>query len=345
MKVFAASLLVAASASASLHPRHHHLQALGRRDEDCPADAVKTTYLSTITLSPAASAVSAGSSSTTTVTVRETSTTTKHITVTPVHTDAAAPPLVSTSIPPVAPPPAVTSATSATPVTSVPPVPPVAPVTLVEPPHPSTIETSTAPSATAAVINIPAVSDNESDVRATSYTEDGIGQGHCSFTGYTLPAGIFGTALSVQSWDGASRCGSCVEVTNPSTGAKVKAMIVDSCPGCPSGGLDLFESTFSQIASTAAGYLSVDWQLVDCGLNTPVQVVFKDGSGADWFSLQLRNHNKPIGKVEVSVAGTGDWQALSRTEDNYFPKAGGVGGWWWYGGHSCDGYNGQEHHV
>jgi hypothetical protein len=62
-------------------------------------------------------------------------------------------------------------------------------------------------------------------VRATYYTEDGIGQGHCSFTGYTLPAGIFGTALSMQSWDGASQCGSCVEVTNPSTGAKVKAMV------------------------------------------------------------------------------------------------------------------------
>jgi expansin (peptidoglycan-binding protein) len=74
------------------------------------------------------------------------------------------------------------------------------------------------------------------------------------------------------------------------------------------------------------GYLSVDWRLVDCGLSTPVQVAFKDGSDADWFSLQLRNHNKPIGKVEVSATGVGDLQALSRTEDNYFPKAGGVGG-------------------
>jgi expansin (peptidoglycan-binding protein) len=87
----------------------------------------------------------------------------------------------------------------------------------------------------------------------------------------------------------------------------------------------LFESTFSQIASTAAGYLSVDWQLVDCGLSTPVQVSFKDGSDADWFSLQVRNHNKPIGKCEVSATGAGNWQALSRTGDNYFPKAGGVG--------------------
>lgn len=92
----------------------------------------------------------------------------------------------------------------------------------------------------------------------------------------------------------------------------------------------MFESTFSQIESTAAGYLPVDWQLVDCGLSTPVQVSFKDGSSVDWFSLQVRNHNKPIGKVEICATGGGDgdgsWQALSRTEDNYFPKAGGVGG-------------------
>jgi hypothetical protein len=52
----------------------------------------------------------------------------------------------------------------------------------------------------------------------------------CSFTGYTIPAGIFGTALSDSNWDTANNCGVCVSVTGPD-GNKVIAMVVDQCPG------------------------------------------------------------------------------------------------------------------
>lgn len=51
-----------------------------------------------------------------------------------------------------------------------------------------------------------------------------VADGTCSFSGYTLPSGIFGTALSVDTWDHAAKCGACVAITGP-TGNTIKVMV------------------------------------------------------------------------------------------------------------------------
>jgi hypothetical protein len=51
-----------------------------------------------------------------------------------------------------------------------------------------------------------------------------VAGGTCSFSGYTLPSGLFGTALSVDQWSDAANCGACVTVTGPS-GNSIKAMV------------------------------------------------------------------------------------------------------------------------
>jgi hypothetical protein len=48
--------------------------------------------------------------------------------------------------------------------------------------------------------------------------------GTCSFSTYTLPSGIYGTAFSGSSWNLAASCGSCIQVTGP-TGKTIKAMV------------------------------------------------------------------------------------------------------------------------
>lgn len=58
---------------------------------------------------------------------------------------------------------------------------------------------------------------------ATFYGGNTAG-GTCSFSGYTLPSGIYGTALTSSSWDDAANCGACVAVTGPS-GTVITAMV------------------------------------------------------------------------------------------------------------------------
>lgn len=61
--------------------------------------------------------------------------------------------------------------------------------------------------------------------QATSY-DGGDVDGTCMFStaGYTLPAGVYGAALSVDNWDTSAYCGACVSVTGQD-GKSVKLMV------------------------------------------------------------------------------------------------------------------------
>jgi hypothetical protein len=59
--------------------------------------------------------------------------------------------------------------------------------------------------------------------QATFYGGNLVG-GNCLFSTYTLPAGIYGTALSDSNWDDALHCGQCISVTYPGKPA-ITAMV------------------------------------------------------------------------------------------------------------------------
>jgi len=50
---------------------------------------------------------------------------------------------------------------------------------------------------------------------ATYYGGNIVG-GACSFGSYTLPSGLYGTALSSDNWERSGNCGRCAKVTGPS---------------------------------------------------------------------------------------------------------------------------------
>lgn len=52
--------------------------------------------------------------------------------------------------------------------------------------------------------------------QATFYGGNTSG-GQCSFTQYTLPSGVYGTALSDSNWSNAANCGACREFAQKCT--------------------------------------------------------------------------------------------------------------------------------
>jgi expansin (peptidoglycan-binding protein) len=168
-----------------------------------------------------------------------------------------------------------------------------------------------------------ATSANTKSGQATFYGGN-VSGGMCSFTGYTIPAGIYGTALSDANWDSAANCGSCVSVTGPS-GTKVTAMIVDQCPGCGTNHLDLFPDAFAKLAAPSKGEIDVTWNIVPCGITSPIVLKNKEGTSKFWFSMQVMNSNVPISKLEVSVDGGKTWKATTRKDYNFFENPAGFG--------------------
>lgn len=148
--------------------------------------------------------------------------------------------------------------------------------------------------------------------------------GMCSFTGYTIPSGIYGTALSDSNWAGAQACGQCVSVTGPS-GTKITAMVVDQCPGCGPNHLDLYPDAFKALADPSKGIINVDWDFVPCGITTPISLKNKSGTSKFWFSMQVMNANVAVEKLEVSTDGGKSWKATTRQPYNFFENSAGFG--------------------
>ena len=152
---------------------------------------------------------------------------------------------------------------------------------------------------------------------ATFY--DATGAGNCSYE--PSPQDLNVAAMNAPQYAGSAACGTCLRVTGPRGSVVVR--VVDQCPGCASGHLDLSREAFARIAEPAQGRVSIQWQPVACeGLGT-LSFRFKEGSSQWWTAIQVLDHRLPVRSLEARVDGR--WVALARQDYNYFLAEGGLG--------------------
>lgn len=136
-----------------------------------------------------------------------------------------------------------------------------------------------------------------------SYTGDGTyygatGAGACSYD--ASPGNLMVAAMNAPQWQGSAVCGMCVEVTGPKGDAnKIVVRIVDLCPECKTGDLDLSQEAFAMIADPVAGRVKITWQPVACAVSGPISYKYKDGTSQWWMGVQVRNSRLPVKKVEL----------------------------------------------
>lgn len=145
---------------------------------------------------------------------------------------------------------------------------------------------------------------------ATYY--DATGAGACSFD--PSPNDLMVTALNAEEYNNAAYCGAFVEVYGPS--GTVTVRIVDLCPECLAGHLDLSREAFAKIADPVLGRVSISWRIVSPALNGPIAYHFKDGSNQWWTAVQIRNHRNPIAKFEYWTGS--QWVMVPRVSYNFF---------------------------
>ncbi|MFL5801067.1 MAG: expansin EXLX1 family cellulose-binding protein [Roseiflexaceae bacterium] len=153
---------------------------------------------------------------------------------------------------------------------------------------------------------------------ATYYDADG--SGNCSFD--PSPNDLMVAAMNEIDYANAWLCGAYVQITGPK--GTVVVRIVDRCPECPSGNIDLSSEAFARIANLVAGRVPITWHLVSPSLSGPIIYQFKDGSSKWWTAVQIRNHRTPIWRVEYRTA-SGAFKEAPRERYNYFVEASGMG--------------------
>ncbi|MFN7941085.1 MAG: expansin EXLX1 family cellulose-binding protein [Thermoanaerobaculia bacterium] len=153
---------------------------------------------------------------------------------------------------------------------------------------------------------------------ATYYDADG--SGNCSF-----PAALdlMVTAVAAPDWQGSAQCGRCLRVWGPD--ASVVVRVVDQCPECPTGHLDLSAEAFDVIADPLDGIVPIAFRSIECPVTGNLSVAEKDGVNPWWFAVQIRNHRHAIATLELRENGSSTWQAMARQDYNYFLVTSGPG--------------------
>jgi len=112
---------------------------------------------------------------------------------------------------------------------------------------------------TVLALPVPEVHQNEkrySGVRMTYY-DTSVGLGAC---GNLNQNSAWTVALNQAQFGNSYPSPECGKTITISVGGKTaQAVIQDSCPGCPYGGLDLSPGLFQHFADLGAGVLSGDW--------------------------------------------------------------------------------------
>jgi expansin len=181
--------------------------------------------------------------------------------------------------------------------------------------RPRTTDAATSPAEKSVVLDgssFPLVSG-----KATYYAATGAGA--CSFP--ATPNDLMVGAMNQTDYLGSQVCGECVSVTGPK--GTILIRIVDLCPGCSKGHIDLSQQAFAKIADVSLGVVQITWKVVACPVPGPIVYHFKDGSNQWWTAIQLRSTRYPITSLEAKTGAS--FAALARQSYNYFVAASGLG--------------------
>ncbi|MFI2649794.1 expansin EXLX1 family cellulose-binding protein [Micromonospora fulviviridis] len=155
--------------------------------------------------------------------------------------------------------------------------------------------------------------------KATFYDSKGAG-GNCSRP--TAPANRLYVALGPAEYAAGASCGGHLDVTGPK--GTVRVLVMDQCPECEAGHLDLSAEAFARIADPVQGVVKVSYRaVVDPPLPGPLTFRVKEGASQWWFAVLVGDHGNPLRAVDVRQGGS--WRAAAREDYNYWLIPSGAG--------------------
>ncbi|MEW2591225.1 expansin EXLX1 family cellulose-binding protein [Micromonospora aurantiaca] len=175
------------------------------------------------------------------------------------------------------------------------------------------------PGAALPVAAAPPVGGATHSGKATFYDSEGAG-GNCSRP--AAPADRMYVALGPSEYASGASCGGFLDVTGPR--GTVRVLVMDQCPECAPGHLDLSAEAFARIADPVQGVVKVSYRaVVNPRLPGPLTFRMKEGSSQWWFAVLVGDHGNPLRSVEVRQNGS--WRAAQRQDYNYWLIPSGAG--------------------
>ncbi len=139
----------------------------------------------------------------------------------------------------------------------------------------------------------------------TAYTLGSIGSGNCNFmySGFTQASTNY-AALNNEQWQELSHCGRCAAVkcidSRCSNQESVIVQILDRCPECKYGDLDLSPSVFKTITGSDPSRYKIQWDFVPCPITGNIKYCFHKGANNYWLAVQPTNFATGIHKMKIN---------------------------------------------
>ncbi|EEY53884.1 uncharacterized protein PITG_07523 [Phytophthora infestans T30-4] len=138
----------------------------------------------------------------------------------------------------------------------------------------------------------------------TSYTLGQVSAGNCNFM-YDPGVGGNYAALNNEQWESTHNCGRCAEVScddprcSDTTSTQI-VYIVDRCPECKQGDLDLSPTVFKALTGSDPSRYTIKWKFVDCPVSGNVQYCTKSGSSSSWLAIQPANFANGVASMKIA---------------------------------------------
>ncbi|MEV6845925.1 expansin EXLX1 family cellulose-binding protein [Actinoplanes sp. NPDC051411] len=156
--------------------------------------------------------------------------------------------------------------------------------------------------------------------KATFYDLDG-GTPNCSYP--SAPDDDLFVALGPSEYSNAAACGTYLDVTGPE--GKVRVKVVDKCPECDAGHLDLSRTAFKKIGAESAGVIPITYKtVVNPATPGPLSVRMQEGTSQYYWSALIDNHGNQLSSVKVAGPG-GTFHTAERADYNDWIIDGGAG--------------------
>ncbi len=143
--------------------------------------------------------------------------------------------------------------------------------------------------------------------------------GNCGI--YVEDGDFYHCAMNHAQYDSSNACGACVRVLGPM--GEITLKVVDRCPECKPGDIDMSTEAFASIAQMKDGRIPIKWQYVPCDVDDDIKVLFADGTSPYFFKALFYNLRYQIAKVEYKKTD-GSYSEIHREMYNYFVVQGGI---------------------
>jgi expansin (peptidoglycan-binding protein) len=136
--------------------------------------------------------------------------------------------------------------------------------------------------------------------------------GECSFGPPSSDAYV---ALGPAEYAAGAACGEWLDVTGPTGTTRVE--VVDECPSCPVGKIDLSKAAFARVGALSAGIIPVTYDVAgDPQPATAIRVEAKGGTAYSALSVVIDGHGDRLSTVELQTP-TG-FAPMKRGSDNFW---------------------------